>query len=252
MFCYACGQSLTPNGQTAVSPGQPDAPVATAQPTVPAASPPWPGPGVPPYPGQFSPSGAPSTPPWGSAPGPFGAPGPYGAPAGPYGAPPAGYSAPAGPYSAPPAGYSAGSLSVPAVAKPFGIVVLALAEVVTGLVELSVAIDLLRWVNYGLNYSDTGEIPLDLFFGLSYLAISLALFSVARGLWSMQPWAWARACLLNAVPMGLIVLSVFAWGINTLDIVGVAVHLSVLAYLNLNPVRALFGRAPTTFLQIAR
>ena len=252
MFCYACGQSLTPNGQTAVSPGQPDAPVATAQPTVPAASPPWPGPGVPPYPGQFSPSGAPSTPPWGSAPGPFGAPGPYGAPAGPYGAPPAGYSAPAGPYSAPPAGYSAGSPSVPAVAKPFGIVVLALAEVVTGLVELSVAIDLLRWVNYGLNYSDTGEIPLDLFFGLSYLAISLALFSVARGLWSMQPWAWARACLLNAVPMGLIVLSVFAWGINTLDIVGVAVHLSVLAYLNLNPVRALFGRAPTTFLQIAR
>lgn len=238
MFCYACGQSLTPNGQTAVSPGQPDAPVATAQPTVPAASPPWPGPGVPPYPGQFSPSGAPSTPPWGSAPGPFGAPGPYGAPAGPYGAPPA--------------GYSAGSPSVPAVAKPFGIVVLALAEVVTGLVELSVAIDLLRWVNYGLNYSDTGEIPLDLFFGLSYLAISLALFSVARGLWSMQPWAWARACLLNAVPMGLIVLSVFAWGINTLDIVGVAVHLSVLAYLNLNPVRALFGRAPTTFLQIAR
>jgi len=65
----------------------------------------------------------------------------------------------------------------------------------------------------------------------------------------MRPEAWIQACLLSIVLIGFDVLSVFEWGVTGLDIIGLTVHLSVLAYLNLNSVRGLFGRPPTTFLQ---
>ncbi len=168
----------------------------------------------------------------------------YGVP-GPYAAPPAGYDA------APPPAYQAAGQSTAGTARPFGTVLLVATEIVIGIIGLLVAIDLLQWVNYGINYEDTGEIPLDLVMGLAYLATSVMVFEVARGLWSNWAWAWGRACLLSVALLGLILVSVIPWGIDTLDVIGVAAHLSVLAYLNQNSTRARFGRPPSTFLQFS-
>jgi len=231
-YCYACGQSLTPNGQAVVSPGQPPTPFATVPPAVPAVPPyaptlapaGWPVSGGAPDPGGFNPSGGPSAPPW------------YGA---------------AGPYGTPPAGYNAGSPSGTGVARPTGITILAIVEIAIGVGGLSVALDLIKWANVS-NYYQAGEGAFDLVMALAYLTTSVAVFGLARGLWSMQPWAWMRACLLSIVLLGLIVLAVFEWGVETTDVVGVTVYLSVLAYLNTNSVRGLFGRPPTTFLQGSR
>jgi hypothetical protein len=182
---------------------------------------------------------APPPEPWSSAPGPFGAPGPFSAPApstapAPHGTPPA--------VPAPP--------SATATALPFGIVALVLAEIVICVVGIWVALDLYRWVAYGMFYEDTGEVPMDLFLAVVYSATSAAGFVVARGLWRLMPSAWMQACLLSIVLMGFDLISVLAWGLTTLDIIGFVAHLGVLAYLNLNSVRGLFGRPPTTFLQL--
>jgi hypothetical protein len=158
----------------------------------------------------------------------------------------------AGPQSAPPVGYNPGGPSETGAARPFGILALTIVEIVVGLVGLGVAVDLLRWANYGLFYQDTGEVALDLVMGLAYLSTSLVAFDVARGVWFMRPWAWMRACLLSVVLLGLIVFSVFPWGIDTLDIIGAVAHLAVLAFLNTNSIRGLFSRSPTTFLQSPR
>lgn len=144
--------------------------------------------------------------------------------------------------------------AVPAVppqvaARPFGIAILTSVEIVIGLVGLYVALDLFEWANWALSYGDAAEVAQDFVMAVAYLATSVAVFDLARALWSMQQWAWMRACLLSIVLLGLIVFSVFLWGIDTMDVVGIVVHLSVLAYLSTSSVRGLFGRSPTTFLQ---
>ena len=156
---------------------------------------------------------------------------------------------PAGsPFGVPPAAVAPAVVPV----KPFGIVALTVVEIVIAAVGVWVAIDFLQWVNYGINYQDTGEVPLDLAFGVAYLATSAVMFGVARGLWSTQSWAWTRACLLNIALLGMIVVSVVPWGLNMLDIVGIAANGSMLAYLSLTPTRRLFGLAPLAFMEVAR
>ena len=166
-----------------------------------------------------------------------------------FGAPPAQpwYGA-AGPYGAPPAGYNPSVPFGTGAARPIGIAILTIVEIVIGIVGLSVVVDLLYWANIS-NYYQEAEAGLDLVMGLAYIATSVAGFAVARRLWSMRSEAWIQACLLSIILIGFDVFSVFEWGVTGLDIIGLTVHLSVLAYLNLNSVRGLFGRPPTTFLQ---
>ncbi len=261
--CYACGSSLASNGQAVIPPGQPPTPYASVPPAFTAA--PTPGaPAAPPQfaapyppavaapqyaplgaPPQYAPPGAPPVvpPPW---PGAGGAPQP--SPFGQSGAQPAPpWNGATGPYGAPPAGYQVGSPAVTSAARPFGISVLAVVEVVIGLVGLYVALDLFGWANWATSYGDNGEVAVDFIMGVAYFATSIAVFDLARSLWAMQQWAWGRACLLSLVLIGLIAISLYLWGFDTSDLVGVVVHGSILAYLNTRAVRALFGRPPAAF-----
>jgi hypothetical protein len=259
MFCHVCGQSLASGGQAPGAPDQPPAqfapvspavptttpefappqfappqaappafagpqaaPPAFAPPYAPAVPPPaWSASGGTPAPGQFGPSGTPTAPPW------------YGS-AAPYGAPPAGYGAVS------PAGASA--------ARPFGISVLACVEVVIGLIGLYVAIDLFSWANWATSYGDSGEVVVDFVMGAAYFATAIAVFDLARSLWAMQQWAWGRAFRLSLVLIGLILVSVFLWGVEFSNIIGLVAYLSVLVYLDTSSVRKLFGRDPTAVL----
>ena len=211
-FCFACGGSLTSNGQA----GVPPVPPPTQLPPPQFAPPPF---------AQFAPPQSPvpaAVQPW------------YGA-AGPYGTPPPGYNA-AGP--------------VPnAAARSTGIAVLAIVEIAVAVGGLLVTIDLLGWANWRFAYDDFGWGVLDLAIGLAYLGASVIGFQVAQGLWRLQPWMWKRACTLSLFLLGMEFVSVFVWGLTGQDVVGVIVHLSVLAYLSSSSVRVLFGRSPTTLFE---
>jgi hypothetical protein len=175
-------------------------------------------------------AGQPPAMPYAPVPPAFGGPAPYGD-----GAPPAGYNA-AGPHTA-------------GGARPIGINVLIVVEIVIAIVGLLIANDLFYWADWRFTYDGGLSGGLDAALGVAYVATSIAVFTVASGLWRMQRWAWTSAFILSVVLLGLIVFSVVDWGITGLDVIGAAAHLSVLAYLNTNPVRRLFGIAPVGFLQ---
>jgi uncharacterized membrane protein (DUF2068 family) len=145
------------------------------------------------------------------------------------------------------AGYNAGPPAT-AMPRPIGIVILTIVEVVIGVGGLFVAADLLRWAIVS-NYYQEAESTVDLVIGLAYLALPIPAFVIAWGLWSRRSWARMAACLLSIILLGFEVLGVFEWGVETTDVLGGIVNLSVLAYLNTNSVRAFFGRSPITFLQ---
>jgi hypothetical protein len=128
----------------------------------------------------------------------------------------------------------------------------AAVEIVIALVGFYVAYDLFTWVNWGINYGDGSEVPLDLVVGVAYFATSSLMFGAVRGLWSLRAWAWTRACLLNILLIGMIIASVIPWGLNTLDIIGLIANSVMLVCLNLTSTRKLFGRPPLSFLQAAQ
>jgi hypothetical protein len=150
---------------------------------------------------------------------------------------------------APPPGYNAAGPVPNAAARPTGITILAVAEVVTAVIAMLVAIDLLRWAYTDFYYDDFKWVVIDGGLGLVYGATSLTAFSVARGIWFVQPWAWKKACIVSWSLLGIIVASVFAWGMTGLDVFGVIGQTSILACLSLSSVRVLFGGAATTLPQ---
>ncbi len=159
-----------------------------------------------------------------------------------------GYGA-AGPFSTPPTGYNAAGPVPNAAARPTGITILAVAEVVTAVIAGLVAIDLLRWAYNDLYYDDFKWVVIDGGLGLVYGAVSLTAFSVARGIWFVQPWAWKKAGIVSLSLLGIVVASMFAWRPSGLDLFGVVGQLSILAYLSLSSVRVLFGRSATTLFE---
>lgn len=291
-FCSSCGQSLaaTPSPQPVPLSVQASFPpsVSPAQPMAPFS--PFPADAVPPSQtqpatqaqGVFGPPLSPGGPPsmFGAAPPSFGirpaaapAPAGYAAPAAAGYAPPApaGYAAQSAPYGAPiPAPYSAPTFAGPAsgswpapvsaaasgqlavAAKPFGIVVLAIAMVATAVVGLFVAWDYAYWCNWRLNYDEFAWAVVDGAFAVSYVATSVYAFTVAPKLWAINPWSWRTANQITAAWSGLNFLGIVIWGASALSLVGLVVMLGMLVYLNLTTTRAMFGRGPlVTFGQAA-
>ena len=259
-FCATCGQALTSGGPAAFSPGQtpmpaPVQPTATATAAPQFAPPPFGPPpyGPPPsttpvapvpaaqpsawppiagaqYPGQVAPYGAPPAGPW------------YGAPP----APPAGpWSGAPAPYGAPPVGFNPANLYETNGPRPLGISVLAVVEIITGIVCLYVTLEFFAWANWAANWGSDGELVADAVLGFAYLATGVSMFGAGREIWLMRHWIWMRACLLSVALMGLILVAIAIWRVvNPSDVVGLVVSACVLGYLNTNPVRRVFGRSP--------
>jgi hypothetical protein len=132
-----------------------------------------------------------------------------------------------------------------------GISLLAIVELVIGLVGLFVVYDCLYWAVYSITYEGITSSGVDVAMGLVYLATSIAAFVIATGVWSQRASVWGQAVFLSFLMIGLDIVSVLLWGLTGLDIVGLVVHASVLTYLNQNSVRRVFGRPATTVLQFA-
>ena len=119
-----------------------------------------------------------------------------------------------------------------ATARPDGISVLAVFEVIVALVGLYVARDLAYWSNWGFSYDNFREGVVDGAMALAYLATSMTGFVVAWRMWSMRASAWWTAVLLNTALLGLILVGIVLWGVETTDLIGIPVNLGVLWYLN--------------------
>jgi hypothetical protein len=146
-------------------------------------------------------------------------------------------------------GYQAVGGSPTGAARPDGISILAVFEVIIALVGLYVARDLAYWSNWGFSDDNIRAGVVDGAMALAYLATSITGFVVAWRLWSMRASAWWPAVVLNSALLGLILVGVILWGVETTDLLGIPVNLAVLWYLNQNGIRALFGRPPMTSMQ---
>jgi len=80
--------------------------------------------------------------------------------------------------------------------------------------------------------------------GLAYLVTSTLLIAASRGIWTLKPMGWLGAMALNAVFLSLILVSVVPWGLDFLDLIGIAANTTMLVTLNLNPIRQRFGYKP--------
>jgi hypothetical protein len=144
-----------------------------------------------------------------------------------------------------------GGSAVPATtmsARPIGIAVLTVVELVTGLVTLFVVYDYGYWANWQFSYDDFGRGAVDALMAVGWACVSGAAFMVAPRLWSMQARAWPLAVGLAVGMISLMAATTLIWSPSPSDFVGATVQLFVLVYLNLSHIRPLFGRRPLSFM----
>jgi hypothetical protein len=241
-FCHACGQSLIPSAPVAAPMAPPPPPPVSALPA-PSAAPFAPRFAPPPPPPQFvAPAPQYAVPP---------TPAQLAAPQWPIPGPASMGGIPAGsaPTGWPAAGWNAVATPGLVAARPFGILVLTVFEIIVALVGFTVVLDYFYWADWRFGYEDFGWGMVDGAFGLAFLVASVAGFVVASKLWSLRPDGWSLAIMLSCSLMSLQVVSALLWEMTTLSLIGLCVHAGILVYLNLAHVRALFGRAPQTFIQ---
>ena len=98
--------------------------------------------------------------------------------------------------------------------------------------------------NYRSTYDAMDWAALDLVMAITYLALVGGSVAVAWRLWSMRRDAWPAAMQLSAGVVAATVVSGLLWGFDVLGGVGIVVHLGIIGYLNMTPIRALFERGP--------
>lgn len=128
--------------------------------------------------------------------------------------------------------------------RSIGVIAVAVVEVVTAVICFTVFPQYLNGFSSQVAYDHMERAAVCLGMSLSYLALTGACVAVAWRLWSMRRDAWPAAILLS---VAMIAITIVAWlidGFEEIGVVGIVVHGAVLVYLNLAPVRALFGRAP--------
>jgi hypothetical protein len=155
----------------------------------------------------------------------------------------------AGSNGSPSAGGSAVGTSGADAARPLGIVILTIVEVVVAVVGVYVVLDYAYWAGWRFSYDEPVWGVVDSAIALAYASASLTGFAIISGLWSMRPWTWPVAIRLSWSLIGLGVVAVLLWGLEPFGLLGLVVQLGVLSYLNLGHVRGLFGRAPLAFPQ---
>jgi hypothetical protein len=145
-------------------------------------------------------------------------------------------------------GYQAPSQPGMLAARPTGITILAILEIVVGVAGLWAAKVL--WDYADLRRYWLGDAGSYQILALVTAASAVAAFFLAWGLWEIKPWAWLLGVVLCLLSIASGLLNAFTYSDSIASAaIGVAINGIVLYYLNLNTIRALFGRPPTTLLQ---
>jgi len=129
-------------------------------------------------------------------------------------------------------------------ARPMGITILAVLSAIGGVLSILAGIALIGLG--GVGAASTGQAALfglGAIFGLLILASGIASLAFAYGAWTLQPWAWTLGVALQAISIGLAVLSVIGGSDIASQIIGVAISAIILYYLMQPSIKAAFGRA---------
>ncbi len=129
-------------------------------------------------------------------------------------------------------------------ARPTGITILAVLAAIGGVSALLAGFGL---VFGGGVLMGTGSIggPVVLL-GIAFLALGALGIALAYGFWTLMPWAWPLGVILELANLGLIIATAAVSGniVGSLisQIIGIAVAVGILYYLNQPTIKTLFGR----------
>jgi len=134
-----------------------------------------------------------------------------------------------------------------ATERPFGVTILSILEIISGLFELGVGALLLIAAGFiGGMAAEMPEIPglagfiagIMVFIGVVFVIIGLIAFLIAYGLWTGQGWAWTLCLILSIISLILSILSLPG------GIIGLIIDILILYYLTRPHVKAFFGKGP--------
>jgi lysylphosphatidylglycerol synthetase-like protein (DUF2156 family) len=136
--------------------------------------------------------------------------------------------------------------------RPIGVTILAILEILGGLVELGIGGLLLVAAGFiGGIASQVPEVPnlpgiggliagIILFIGIVVVILGVLALIIAWGLWTGQGWAWTLALILAIVSLIFSILSLPG------GIIGLLIDILILYYLTRPHVKAFFGKGPPT------
>lgn len=134
--------------------------------------------------------------------------------------------------------------------RPFGITILAILSVFSGLGHLFRGL-LILGIGGGLaavvgtGYPVGGMVLGTVAVSVAILAMMIGLFDFwfAWGAWRLRPWAWSWGVLTQVSSLIWSLLAVLGWGTLRGHAIGIAISLGILLYLTTPDVKRAFGRA---------
>jgi hypothetical protein len=130
-----------------------------------------------------------------------------------------------------------------ATQRPFGVTILAILEIISGLFELGAGALLLIAAGFigGLSgVSGFGGILAGIFSAIGGVLIILGLlaFLIAYGLWTGQGWAWTLSLIFSIIGIILGILSLPA------GVISLIIDILIIYYLTRPHVKAFFRKGP--------
>jgi|SRR5688572_21741263 hypothetical protein len=137
----------------------------------------------------------------------------------------------------------------PAGTRPTGITILAILAGIAGVLGLLGGLALFGiGAAIGGAVGGVGGAAFGTIFGLGLIALSIAYLAFAYGAWGLKPWAWTLGVASQIIGLVLTLLQIVTGNQSiTGAIIGIALNLIILYYLDTPDVRRAFGRNPTSW-----
>jgi hypothetical protein len=137
----------------------------------------------------------------------------------------------------------------PASGRPTGITILAILSAIAGVLGLLAGLALFGiGAAVGGAVGGAGGAAFGSIFGLGLVALSVAYLVFAYGAWGLKPWAWTLGVASQIIGLVWTVLQIVTNNQSiTGAIIGIALNLVILYYLDTPDVRRAFGRPPTSW-----
>lgn len=132
-------------------------------------------------------------------------------------------------------------------ARPTGITILAVLSAISGVLSILAGLALLAG---GAALAAAVAVGgLFTIFGLVAIVVGALSLAFAYGAWMLLPWAWTLGIASQLIGIGVTVVQiVLGYQSITGAVIGVAISLIILYYLDTPDVRRAFGRPPESWL----
>lgn len=137
----------------------------------------------------------------------------------------------------------------PAGSRPTGVTILAVLSAIGGVFGLLAGLALIGGGAFLGSAGAVGVGGLFTIFGILVLVVAVASLAFAYGAWMLLPWAWTLGIASQVLGV-IITLAEIVTGYASLtgSIVGIAISVIIVYYLDTPDVRRAFGRSPESWL----